>query len=119
MQGSLLVMCICWKYRQRRLGVDDFGHPHDPELEGETELLLGSENGIPGLAIGEEDPAVVSVALAAALGSAVEADVRSGGVQEVEEGPVGEETPLLGSSKNGKLDEGNHGVRWSSWFKRS
>jgi len=119
MQGSLLVMCICWKYRQRRLGVDDFGHPHDPELEGETELLLGSENGIPGLAIGEEDPAVVSVALAAALGSAVEADFRSGGVQEVEEGPVGEETPLLGSSKNGKLDEGNHGVRWSSWFERS
>jgi len=27
MQGSLLVMCIVWKVHQRRLGVDDFGHP--------------------------------------------------------------------------------------------
>jgi len=27
MQGVLLVMCLCWKVRQRRLGIDDFGHP--------------------------------------------------------------------------------------------
>lgn len=27
MQGSLLVMCICWKVRQRRLDIDDFGRP--------------------------------------------------------------------------------------------
>lgn len=25
MQGSLLVMCLAWKVRQKRLGVDDFG----------------------------------------------------------------------------------------------
>lgn len=27
MQGLLLVMCLFWKVRQRRLGVDDFGNP--------------------------------------------------------------------------------------------
>jgi hypothetical protein len=27
MQGILLFMCICWKVRQRRLRIDDFGHP--------------------------------------------------------------------------------------------
>jgi len=26
-QGVLLVMCITWKVRQSRLGIDDFGHP--------------------------------------------------------------------------------------------
>lgn len=29
MQAMLLVMCIFWKLRQRRLGIDDFGHPID------------------------------------------------------------------------------------------
>jgi len=27
MQGCLLVLCLVWKARQRRLGVDDFGKP--------------------------------------------------------------------------------------------
>jgi hypothetical protein len=27
MQGFLLFMCICWKVRQQRLHIDDFGHP--------------------------------------------------------------------------------------------
>lgn len=27
MQGILLAMCICWKVRQHRLRIDDFGHP--------------------------------------------------------------------------------------------
>ena len=27
MQGSLLTMCIFWKIRQRKLGIDDFGNP--------------------------------------------------------------------------------------------
>ncbi|KZP16736.1 hypothetical protein FIBSPDRAFT_865709 [Athelia psychrophila] len=30
MQATLLVMCFAWKYRQNKLGLDDFGHPvHD------------------------------------------------------------------------------------------
>ena len=27
MQGSLSTICIFWKIRQRRLGIDDFGNP--------------------------------------------------------------------------------------------
>jgi hypothetical protein len=27
MQGALLVMCLFWKVRQRKLGIDDFGNP--------------------------------------------------------------------------------------------
>lgn len=27
MQGTLLVMCLAWKARQARLGIDDFGKP--------------------------------------------------------------------------------------------
>ncbi|KAL9708733.1 hypothetical protein Ac2012v2_008115 [Leucoagaricus gongylophorus] len=26
MQGGLLAMCVMWKFRQRRLGIDDFGN---------------------------------------------------------------------------------------------
>jgi hypothetical protein len=29
MQASLLCMCIAWKFRQRRLQIDDFGRPLD------------------------------------------------------------------------------------------
>ncbi|KIM28209.1 hypothetical protein M408DRAFT_23915 [Serendipita vermifera MAFF 305830] len=32
MQGSLLVMCICWKVRQKRLDIDDFGRPLHTQL---------------------------------------------------------------------------------------
>lgn len=27
MQGILLFLCICWKVRQHKLHIDDFGHP--------------------------------------------------------------------------------------------
>ncbi|KAG9055188.1 hypothetical protein FS842_002881 [Serendipita sp. 407] len=36
MQGSLLVMCICWKVRQRRLDIDDFGRPIHSGHAGST-----------------------------------------------------------------------------------
>lgn len=42
MQGVLLFMCICWKVRQRRLRIDDFGRPLRnsplPELPSTDEL---------------------------------------------------------------------------------
>jgi uncharacterized protein with PQ loop repeat len=66
MQGSLLVMCICWKIRQKRLDIDDFGRPlHSqhreaihttaadpstnaaPATHSETTPLLGSDRGQP------------------------------------------------------------------------
>jgi hypothetical protein len=36
MQGSLLVMCICWKVRQKRLDIDDFGRPLHSERREAT-----------------------------------------------------------------------------------
>jgi hypothetical protein len=42
MQAILLAMCITWKFRQRRLGIDDFGHPlvseHEEEVAAEDAL---------------------------------------------------------------------------------
>ncbi|KAF7762296.1 hypothetical protein Agabi119p4_8889 [Agaricus bisporus var. burnettii] len=35
MQATLLVMCIAWKFRQRRLGIDDFGNPVVPPTTAE------------------------------------------------------------------------------------
>jgi hypothetical protein len=32
MQGILLFLCICWKVRQRKLHIDDFGHPLGTEF---------------------------------------------------------------------------------------
>jgi len=32
MQGVLLFLCICWKVRQRKLHIDDFGHPLGTEF---------------------------------------------------------------------------------------
>lgn len=114
MQGSLLVMCIVWTYRQRRLGIDEFGHP----LGGEVSVPrdIGFDEGVPGLVAGEDDPAAIRVALAAALESATESDVRSNGVREVEELPIGEETPLLGPAK-APLDGKGEGS-WPGWFRR-
>jgi hypothetical protein len=49
MQSCLLIMCIAWTYRQRRLGIDEFGKP----LEGNhlpAEAIIVEEP------IGEETP---------------------------------------------------------------
>lgn len=32
MQGALLTMCLAWKQRQKKLGVDDFGLPLEQDL---------------------------------------------------------------------------------------
>lgn len=32
MQGILLFLCICWKVRQHKLHIDDFGHPLGEEF---------------------------------------------------------------------------------------
>ena len=49
MQGVLLVMCLCWKVRQRKLRIDDFGQPlRDsplPEVPADDgESIEGSED---------------------------------------------------------------------------
>jgi hypothetical protein len=36
----LLGMCIAWKFRQRRLGIDDFGHCVVPGVGGEVPRIV-------------------------------------------------------------------------------
>jgi hypothetical protein len=48
MQGILLAMCLCWKVRQRKLRIDDFGRPlRDSPLPAlpadEGESVVGSD----------------------------------------------------------------------------
>jgi hypothetical protein len=110
MQGSLLVMCILWTFRQRRLGIDEFGNPLPSPHSIPDPTTEGGDGGVPGLvAQPNEDPAKMRVALEAALESAVEADVRE--QQEAEQEAVGEETPLLGSASSSKETGG-----WLSWL---
>ncbi|KAJ6629908.1 hypothetical protein B0H10DRAFT_2372700 [Mycena sp. CBHHK59/15] len=98
MQFSLLSICIAWKLRQRRLGIDDFGAPLPPSssshpsslspsshpdaergVNGESGSAVGEEEDVevPGLVVGEEEDAgAVRKALESALGEAVAGDVR-------------------------------------------
>lgn len=52
MQGSLLVMCIAWKLRQGKLGIDDFGKPLGNNVD-----FVSSPEGIEimGEEVGEEE----------------------------------------------------------------
>ena len=46
MQAMLLIMCICWKYRQNRLGIDDFGNPL-PVPEGSAPVVRPGSADVP------------------------------------------------------------------------
>ncbi|KAJ3524868.1 hypothetical protein NMY22_g10820 [Coprinellus aureogranulatus] len=52
LQGTLLVMCFAWKFRQQRLGIDDFGVPlgqaANPDLQVEVTVAVDSDNIRPG-----------------------------------------------------------------------
>lgn len=76
LQGLLLIMCICWLIRQRRLGIDDFGNPIDPLPESPI-----------GVAIVPDEGAPVEVA----VDDAVDSDVRY---------DSGEQTPLLSTKQD-------------------
>ncbi len=81
MQAILLVMCLFWKARQRRLNIDDFGHPLDPAAH---------------IYNGEGESVEVSVP------DDVEEDVRDGSDTDLERRArivLGEETPLMGGRK--------------------
>jgi hypothetical protein len=92
-------MCITWKIRQSRNGIDDFGHPLEEPTVQVSVHRYGAEEEVPGLVIGDEDPIAVTEALASALETAVEEDVRSHGVRMAHEIPMSEETPLLRPGK--------------------
>lgn len=113
MQGTLLIMCICWKFRQLRLGIDDFGHPlpespyhqssHHHAHRRPSSSRPESDVSVPGLQVDEEEePQAVRAALAAAIESAVEEDI-VGSTMRRSAWPGGavqatETTPLLGGN---------------------
>jgi hypothetical protein len=90
-------MCLCWKVRQSRLGIDDFGHPLHPVILATD---ADSDVDVPGLITAEgDDPKRVKGALAAAIESAVEEDIRAEEGQRVAgPSPPEERTPLLPQS---------------------
>jgi len=108
LQGTLLVMCLFWRARQHRLGIDDFGKPLDSaelaapspleaDADSPVEVMRGPDEGVP---------------VQEAVEVAVESDVRApedGGADQ-----AGEETPLL--KKNGAEESGVG--RWIGWLTR-
>ena len=87
-------MCLLWKVRQRKLGIDDFGNPLIPHANDPAIIITqGPEDGQP---------------VEEAVHDAVEADLHSdhsGG----SETPVGEATPLL---KNGNEPKSRGLLSW-------
>lgn len=140
LQGCLLTMCITWKFRQNRLGIDDFGRQiHDvfpPESWSSTHhsandnpnshisrLPEVDEDPMPGLVTDpSENPVAVRQALENALEAAAETDLRSPGPSlATGVGEASERSPLLprqvdssATSKNSNRSEGG----WLSWFGR-
>ncbi|KAF7792191.1 hypothetical protein EIP86_003223 [Pleurotus ostreatoroseus] len=87
LQGILLVMCLLWSARQRKLGIDDFGNPIHPETSPAVEespipVTQGPEDGVP---------------VEHAVDTAVRTDVRDeNGVEVLNNHDLaGEDTPLL------------------------
>ncbi|KAG7095524.1 hypothetical protein E1B28_006262 [Marasmius oreades] len=162
MQGTLLLLCICWKFRQHRLLIDDFGNPlpENPLYDSPRSTPILGPSGLPSSLVASHPAADVdvpglvvdsdserenddsettkrramTVALANALESAVESDVRSDGVRVVREIPIDvdeagreERTPLLGNGRRMRrstYDAGNEPADrqgeggWFGWGKR-
>lgn len=109
MQAILLVICIAWKLRQRRLHIDDFGHPLPGNPLYDPSQAHSSEQGRLMDAPGASDDG--------------EADNEAGveGARAMEGPPMsdeelarailaGENTPLLKGGKKGKT--------WQRVFRR-
>ncbi|KLO12529.1 hypothetical protein SCHPADRAFT_875428 [Schizopora paradoxa] len=113
MQATLLIMCIAWKFRQRRLHIDDFGHPLPLDADDPSApLLVAGDAGLP-----------VSNAMGQAMRDEVYED--EAGMQEevsdieIVRAMLGENTPLLkgGRRRNTAGSGGSSGSRGKGWFK--
>ncbi|KAI0316036.1 hypothetical protein OF83DRAFT_1129072 [Amylostereum chailletii] len=89
MQACLLGMCITWKVRQHKLGIDDFGEPLDPPSPASTVVSPLNESATGGPVLHTPDDGA--------------------SVQEAVEDAVGEQMPLLGTRK---------GEQKKSWWER-
>ncbi|KAI0080481.1 hypothetical protein K474DRAFT_1615669 [Panus rudis PR-1116 ss-1] len=86
LQAILLVMCIIWHFRQKRLGIDDFGRPLS-ETAASPATLVEGDSPVSVTRLPED-----GVPVREAVGDAVHSDVRE--VSENEE-DAHEQTPLL------------------------
>ncbi|THH03252.1 hypothetical protein EW145_g6401 [Phellinidium pouzarii] len=98
MQAILLLMCIAWKIRQRRLNIDDFGHSLDPHPSDEAvsapqlrEIEVDGQDE----AETEQRPVVPDIEIVRAM--------------------LGEDTPLL---RNGKRRDSTDKKGWLKIFRR-
>ena len=93
MQGSLLTMCIFWKIRQRKLGIDDFGNAIGEvvAVTSDVEVITAPSN-VESDAQGSEGEVTVTVI--------DDAEYHAHNL-------VGEETPLLHGHGRRNLEAGS------------
>ncbi|KAI0800046.1 hypothetical protein C8Q74DRAFT_387629 [Fomes fomentarius] len=104
MQGILLVMCIIFRARQHKHGLDDFGRP----LDGSAASILSPQ--------AEPDSvAPTTPAVEGAVGDAVRSDVRSEHGVDVAPAADSERAPLL---PKGNTSGGGGGKGLFGWLKR-
>ena len=96
MQGILLVMCVIFRARQHALGLDDFGRPINPT---HSHPSLDDSAALP-----------TTPAVEAAVGDAVQSDVRS--EHGVDVADAQEETPLLPAKQHDAGTKRNGLLRW-------
>jgi len=105
MQGSLLTMCIFWKIRQRRLGIDDFGNP----LFGSAVMSDAAHSNVENTEASD-----------AQRSSDQEGEVTITVIEDAEyhaHNLVGEETPLLhGQGRRNSKAGSSKG--WLGWLRR-
>jgi hypothetical protein len=109
LQGCLLIICISWKVRQHKLGIDDFGNPIRPEFPSSSwsESYLAESEGAPRVVADlAETPGAVRVVLVGA-----ERDLRT----PCTTASVNDQTPLLDQIPG---DQSKKQRLWSKWFGR-
>ncbi|GJE93659.1 PQ-loop repeat-containing protein [Phanerochaete sordida] len=104
LQGTLLVMCIIWKGRQKRLGIDDFGNPIVPSWTTNDPNPQLQDSPIPVT----QGPAG-NVPVQEAVSEAVQTDVRTPSPEPAPLDNAHEDTPLL------KKDNTPDTASWT-WF---
>lgn len=100
MQGTLLTMCIFWKIRQGRLGIDDFGNPvfGGTVTSDATEVITAAPSNV------EDAQGEVTVTVME------DAEYHAHNL-------VGEETPLLRGRGRRNLEAGSS-KGWLGWLRR-
>jgi len=101
LQGALLAMCLVWKMRQSKLGLDDFGNALDDDSSHTAEDVASRSvrEAQEGSSIPITDGPPAGETLHDAVEEAVDEDVRS------LQGGVDERTPLIRSTtKNGEVE---------------